>query len=638
MRLRNRILLASVLLIAAPLLVLTFGIRREMEHRLTAQYTARITTLMEIIEAGLVERRHRLGKQLATLRGTIPDDNRFRLAAVEGQADQRSYLLDYAGVAMNLMGLDMLQIQDVRGQIISSGHFRNEFGREESLLPLLLSTVPDGTALVTARRPDRTFLAMARVDSVRLGGRLLHLVGGHRVDAAYLAELSAEPALGVSLIGSGVAVSSDSSLLATFPAAQDDTLRPPPLPSEDYLMRGLALPLVTTTGPRVDLGTATLLVTYPLAPLRDLLRSLNLWLALVFLATLAGTLTLAIWASGRISRPLDDLARKTAELDLDQLDADFPTSRTDEVGTLSRFLADMTSRLQASVLRLREAERRATLGELARQINHDIRNGLTPLRNVFRHLIEVTDEKPAETARILRERRDTLESGLTYLEELAGNYAKLSPVQTRLACDLNLIVREAMAGQPPKGSPGWIELDLEPGLPPILADPVGLRRILENLVRNARESLADKAPQAGWVGVRTRLATTGDSVPSPGSDSGPASGSRAGTLLASAATADPAQDSREQPETPTGRRVHLIVADNGCGIPPEDRDRIFQDFYSSKPDGSGLGLSNVRRLVADFEGSIALASEPGRGTVFKVTFPAVEDSTAGDAEPQEHTS
>ena len=59
----------------------------------------------------------------------------------------------------------------------------------------------------------------------------------------------------------------------------------------------------------------------------------------------------------------------------------------------------------------------------------------------------------------------------------------------------------------------------------------------------------------------------------------------------------------------------------GCGVEPEDRDRIFEDFYTSKTEGSGLGLSIVRRLVADLGGGLKLSSEPGQGSRFSISLP-----------------
>jgi signal transduction histidine kinase len=225
------------------------------------------------------------------------------------------------------------------------------------------------------------------------------------------------------------------------------------------------------------------------------------------------------------------------------------------------------------VARLQEAERQATLGELARQVNHDLRNAITPLRNVMRHLNQVAEESPAELSAVYRDRRATLDSGLQYLESLAGNWRKLAPRSERVPCDLAAIVRQVAAGRLRiEGGPVVVSAGEVPAV--VTADPVGLRRVVENLVANACESLEGPG---GTVEIRWEKA--------PGS-------------------------------------LRLRVHDTGRGIAAADRERIFDDFYTTKRDGQGLGLSVVRRLVGDFEGRVEVTSEPGRGTEVVVTLPA----------------
>ena len=130
-------------------------------------------------------------------------------------------------------------------------------------------------------------------------------------------------------------------------------------------------------------------------------------------------------------------------LDLDRLDVDFD-SGTDEVGTLSRLLGDLAARLRTSTARVREAERRATVGDLARQINHDIKNGLIPLRNVMRHLAQVERDEPAALPVVFGERRPTIDSSIAYLETLATSYQRLSRPLDRRECDLNVLITEVV--------------------------------------------------------------------------------------------------------------------------------------------------------------------------------------------------
>jgi signal transduction histidine kinase len=69
-------------------------------------------------------------------------------------------------------------------------------------------------------------------------------------------------------------------------------------------------------------------------------------------------------------------------------------------------------------------------------------------------------------------------------------------------------------------------------------------------------------------------------------------------------------------------RIMIAVADTGRGIPPEERGRVFEPFFSRKPGGTGLGLTIVRRIVAAHGGHIDIQSEPGRGTRFTIALPA----------------
>ena len=178
-RLRLLIALAAAALI--PLAGFAVGLRARVTERLTGEYERRVASVAGAIEAELTRRDAFIRDRLATLTSALANDNRFRLAAVGGAGSERPYLLDYAERAMRLTGLSMLQIQDERGRIISSGHFRNEYDRLEPELPRRVSTVPGGLALVRARAPEGSFLALVRTDSLRVGGRRFTIVGGQAI-------------------------------------------------------------------------------------------------------------------------------------------------------------------------------------------------------------------------------------------------------------------------------------------------------------------------------------------------------------------------------------------------------------------------------------------------------------------------
>jgi signal transduction histidine kinase len=557
---RARLLVAFGVAVLVPLLVFAVGVHREMDRRLTAEYRTRVDAAVEVVRGQLERESSDIAGRLAALASSFPQDNRFRLA-VQGDASARRYLLDVAGDAMRLAGLSLLEIQDTAGRVLSSGHFRNAFDRLEPALPLALQG--GRPLLVRARTADGSLLALVRLDSLRVAGERLTVVGGTAADA---------------LVGR---LPRARDLAVAFALPRDTVVR-----ASGAVAGEVPLDFLDLTRSSPAPAKAALVVTGSPAPLEALRRSVTRWSLLAAAATAALALLLASWLAARVNRPLADLADKTARIDLDRLDQDFSTTRTDEIGALSRLLGAMTERLRLGASRLREAERRVAMGDLARQVNHDIKNGLAPIRHVLRHLDEVARDDPAALAKVLAERRGTLDSSLAYLDTLARNYAGLSPALSREPCDVNAIVEEVAQGAT-RGVP--VGTVLAGALPQAAADRTVLRRILENLVGNAIDSVAGRREPAvvnGTVTVTTEAA------------------SRASESL-----------------------VRVTVADTGPGMTREQLDRAFDDFFTTKEGGTGLGLSIVRRLVLDLGGALRIETEPGTGTRAIVELPAASERT-----------
>ncbi len=148
-------------------------------------------------------------------------------------------------------------------------------------------------------------------------------------------------------------------------------------------------------------------------------------------------------------------------------------------------------------------------------------------------------------------------------------------------CDANAVARAvASTALPPRSAA--LVLDLAEPLPPVRADALVLRRILENLVTNACDALDG----------------------------------RGGTITITTAGA-------------AGGGAEITVADTGTGMTRDQLNRAFDDFFTTKAGGTGLGLSIVRRLVADLGGALRVETEPGAGTRVMVTLPPNE--TRSDA-------
>lgn len=544
---KRRVALALTIGAIIPLALLGFGVRREMRTRLDAQAERRVQALVGVLRADLDAETAALERRLRSLAAGLQADTRFRLAVRGGD---RRWLLDWAGEAMTASGLAALRVQDEEGRVLSSGHFRNEFDRLDPGSVAAIAGAPDGRTLVRFATPDGEVLVLAAADAFTVMDRPYRLVGGVGFDAARAAALVPPEDMAVVL---GL-----DSRTAAAPAAA--TIE---LPYYDAPAGGAA-------------RIARLSITRNLAEQNALERSVDRWFLGAAGLTLLLAIVLALWLASRVVSPLAELAEKTARLDLDRLDEDFATDRNDEIGSLGNMLATMTTRLRASATRLREAERRAATGDLARQINHDVKNGLAPIRHVIRHLAETASRHPEQLVTLFGERRETLESGLTYLEELARSYARLAPAMDRGPSDLGRLLGEIARASTTGGV--RVEARWPPDLPGVRADGVVVRRIVENLVSNAVDALEGKPGRV----------TLAAAVQSNGSE----------------------------------RLIRFSVADTGRGMTRDELDRAFADFHTTKPAGTGLGLSVVRRLVGDLGGTLRVETRPGEGSTFTVDLPA----------------
>lgn len=492
MTFRTRLLAGFGVVVLVPLAVFGLGIRRQMSGRLAAE---RVGALSDVVRADIARQSDGIATRLDALKDALRADNTFRTATIQG--GNRAYVLDYAGDAMRLTGLDFLQIVDEEARVVSSGHFRNEYDRPAAIPP------EGGPALLFANTAEGRFLAFVRRDTLRLPGRRFTLIGGVRVDALFLSRLARDRELAVSVV---------------FPGATERT------DDTGQVVAEVALPYVALG----DSGTypAHIVVTQSQNLLAAVRRNVNTWFAVAVLVSALLAVLIAGWLSTRFSRPMTEM------------------------------------------------ERRVVMGDLARQVNHDIKNGLGPLRNVFRHFTQVAEKEPSNLPKVFSERQGTVESSIAYLETLATNYARLYPKSNEQPTDVNAVVLEAL--RPPPG-PESVDLHTEllDHLPPVRVDALALRRVIQNLLGNAVDSLDGKP---GTVTIATERGPNGT--------------------------------------------VRLLVSDTGRGMSKAEVDRAFDDFYTTKKGGTGLGLSIVRRLVLDAQGTLRVDSHPGKGSKFIVELPS----------------
>ena len=227
------------------------------------------------------------------------------------------------------------------------------------------------------------------------------------------------------------------------------------------------------------------------------------------------------------------------------------------------------------------AQRQLAWKEVAQQVAHEIKNPLTPIalsaERIGRHLDRGQPESPS----IIRKCTEVILGCVATLRMLVDQFSALAqfPAPQPRPCDVNQIVEEALALFGGRLEAITVQRNLEPGLPPVLADPEAIRRALANLIDNAAEAMQGSLLRV--LGLRTAL-----------SDDGAA--------------------------------AEVTVSDTGSGLSDEIRERLFLPYYSTKRRGTGLGLSIAAKIVQEHGGSISAEANVPKGARFLLRLPLVE--------------
>lgn len=294
-----------------------------------------------------------------------------------------------------------------------------------------------------------------------------------------------------------------------------------------------------------------------------------------------------------VREPIQLITKRMAKVEQGDLDVRITPKHNDEISDLMNSFNSMISKLaeaqheleQVHFRQMEQADRLASIGEMATGMAHEIKN---PLAGISGAVTVLADDFPREDERH------------QIVQDILAQIARLNKTATDLLnfgrpgqpycdyIDINTVVKETLffVSQHPESKNIQHVSELTRDLPPVWADRKQVQQVLLNVIINALQAMAE----GGTLTIQTELSSK--------------------------------QDGQDY--------VIIQVVDTGTGLPVEKLDKIFTPFYTTKNRGTGLGLAICKQLVKQNKGHISVMSSPNEGTSFAISLPVVEL-------PTEHT-
>lgn len=302
--------------------------------------------------------------------------------------------------------------------------------------------------------------------------------------------------------------------------------------------------------------------------------------AYVFLLLCAAVM--AYFISNSITRPLRFISEKLRILNLNKRNEPIEWRSRDEVGALITEYNKMIAELENSAAKLARSERESAWREMARQIAHEIKNPLTPMKLSIQYLQRAIDEGKDVTELAKRVNKTLVEQidNLSTIATAFSSFAQMPKGQNEVF-DLNDLLR-GIVGLFEKEDNVRIHLTTHKEQAMVYADKNQMVSVFNNLIKNAIQSIPDGT--RGDINVIT-MEEMG--------------------------------------------HIKTIVMDNGSGIPKDSYDKVFVPNFTTKSSGTGLGLAICKQIVESAGGKIWFESTVGEGTSFFVTLPYYQDGQPG---------
>ncbi|MFC1477678.1 ATP-binding protein [candidate division KSB1 bacterium] len=288
--------------------------------------------------------------------------------------------------------------------------------------------------------------------------------------------------------------------------------------------------------------------------------------------------------SKSINNPIRTLVHGFQEVSAGNLNVSVESRAKDEMGFLLKSFNRMVSELKQSQQRLVQSERLAAWRDVARQLSHEIKNPLTPIQ-LSLHRLRKKVSVPPEHAGAVEESFETIDEEIEALRQIATEFSEFArlPKPQLEPGNINDIVRSAAVLYEKNTMNIPVITDLHDAVPATPVDADQMKRVLINLIKNGIEASENRREP---IRITTLFVRT---------------------------------EENEQ-------YIKISVSDSGCGMDDEVLKKIFDPYFTTKKDGTGLGMPIIKRIVEEHGGEIEVFSSVNEGTTVTVILPVESGS------------
>lgn len=470
----------------------------------------------------------------------------------------------------NLLNLDYLVITDPRGSVLAQGHDPTIFGiplADDPVIAEALSGQQVHTLGVIELNGEPEIMMLA-ASPVWFKNRAIGVVvGGVVIDESYLIDLKALSGAELILVRDGLIHS------ATIPGNLDQV----PIDTS-----GSKISSVELGGIPYKFG-AFPLTDFSQKKIADLLIAINTYdlktafdrISLIFVMFAVGGFIVALiiaWSfAGRIAKPVANLAEIANQIATGDFDIDIKSSRKDEIGKLINSFNSMAEELKDYHQKLIDSERMTAFTQMAQKVAHEIKNPLTPIQVSIQDLKRSYDENDEDFPQIIEKSCVTILEEVASLAKIVKEFSEFArfPAPQFNREDLNEIMVSLASLYTAEIENNQLVLDFTNEKLSVDVDRDQIKRAVHNILKNAFEA----ADPTGKVQLKTyRLANY----------------------------------------------AVIQVDDNGSGFSPQAKKYLFSPYFTTKPDGAGLGLVIVKKIISEHDGEIEIDDNAGVGAIVRL--------------------